>query len=262
MLILVAKPQLTDRKSKITVEGIDIMMVLDVSGSMKYFDDLKDRRSRLEVAKHEAIQFIDKRHNDAIGLVVFGYYAMTSCPLTSDKTMLKTMIQSLGFSETDSIHNGTVISQALITASRRLQKSQAKSKIIILLTDGEPSPEDLPIQEAIDIAKSFGIKIYTIGIGTHGMSFYQHQFGVMQYQSQFNTELLEKVAHETGAQFFDAKKAQDLARVYDDIDRLEKTQYQNDTYTKHYDYFIPIVFCLLFLIFSELIISTFIWAIL
>ena len=262
MLFLLAKPQLTDQKSKVTVEGIDIMMVLDISGSMRYFDDMKDRRARIVIAKEEAIRFVNKRHDDAIGLVVFGNYAMTSCPLTTDKIMLKSMITSLGISDYDPIHQGTVISQALINASRRLQKSEAKSKIIILLTDGESSSNDLPIQEAIDIAKSFGIKVYAIGIGSHGVSYYQHQFGIMQTQTHFNTDLLEKVAQDTGGKYFDVKKAQDVARVYDEIDRLEKTQYQNDTYTKYHDCFIPIVFGLLLLIFFELIVSTFIWAIL
>ena len=262
MLFLLAKPQLVDKKSKITVEGIDIMMVLDVSGSMNNFDDLRDRRARIVIAKEEAIRFVDKRHNDAIGLVIFGSYAITSCPLTSDKTMLKSMVTAIGISDRDPIHTETAISKALITASRRLQTSQAKSKIIILLTDGEPTANDLPIQDAIDIANLFGIKIYVIGIGSHGVFFQQGPFGVSQFETDFNTELLEKVAQETGGRFFDAKKAQDIAKVYDEIDRLEKSKYQNDIYTKHYDYFIPFVFGLLSLIFLELIISTFIWAIL
>jgi len=263
MLILIAKPQLVDQKSKITVEGIDIMMVLDVSGSMiALFDDLKDPRSRLTIAKQEAVRFVDKRHNDAIGLVIFGSYAMTSCPLTLDKTILKSMINAIPTSHNkDSIHDGTVIAQALMTASRRLQKSQTQSKIIILLTDGE-STHDFPIEDAIEVAQSFGIKVYTIGIGNHGTSFSYGPFGPIQQATHFNSELLEKVAYETGGKFFDAKKSQDVARIYDEIDRLEKSKYQSDVYTKYYDYFIPIVLSLLFLIFFELIISIFIWAIL
>jgi Ca-activated chloride channel family protein len=262
MLLLLAKPQLVDQKSKITVEGVDIMLVLDVSGSMALFDDMKDNRSRLDIAKEEAINFIKKRHNDAIGLVIFGNYAVTSCPLTFDKTILESMISSIFMSEHDPIHQATVISQSIITAARRLQKSQTKSKIIILLTDGEPSPNDLPIQEAIDIAKLFGIKVYTIGIGSHGTSYFKHKFATYAHPTQFNTELLEKVSQETGGKFFNAKKSQDVAKVYNEIDRLEKSKIQNDVYTKHYDYFIPIVFGLLMLIFFELIISTYIWAIL
>ena len=262
MLILLAKPQLIDQKSKVTVEGIDIMMVLDVSGSMQYFDDIKDQRSRLTIAKKEAINFVDKRHNDEIGLVIFGNYAMACCPLTSDKVMLKSMIGAIDIADNDPIAGGTVISQSLITASRRLQKSESKSKIIILLTDGEPSGNDFPIQDAIDIANLFGIKIYVIGIGSSGMSFFKHPFNTFPIESRFNTELLQKVAQETGGKFFDVKKSQDIAKIYNEIDRLEKTQYQNDVYTKHYDYFIPIIFGLLFLIFFEFIISTCIWAIL
>lgn len=262
MLLLLAKPQLVDQKSKITVEGVDIMLVLDVSGSMALFDDMKDNRSRLDIAKEEAINFIKKRHNDAIGLVIFGNYAVTSCPLTFDKTILESMISSIFMSEHDPIHQATVISQSIITAARRLQKSQTKSKIIILLTDGEPSSNDLPIQEAIYIAKLFGIKVYTIGIGSHGTSYLKHKLATYAHPTQFNTELLEKVSQETGGKFFNAKKSQDVAKVYNEIDRLEKSKIQNDVYTKYYDYFIPIVFGLLMLIFFELIISTYIWAIL
>lgn len=263
MLVLLAKPQLIDKKSKITVEGIDIMMVLDVSGSMEQFDDLKDRRSRITIAKTEAINFLEKRHNDAIGLVIFGSYALMTCPLTSDKEMLKKMINSITLADNDPIHQYTVISQSLITACRRLQKSTSKSKIIILLTDGEPTPDkDLPIEDAIDIAKIFGIKIYTIGIGSHGISMQQHQFGIIQRPNNFNTDLLQKVAQETGGKFFDVKKPQDVARVYNEINQLEKSKIQNDAYVQHYDYFIPIIYVLLALIFFELILSIYIWVIL
>lgn len=262
MLLLLAKPQLVDQKSSITVEGIDIMMVLDISGSMRFYDDLKDNRSRLDIAKQEAINFIKRRHNDPIGLVVFGYYAMTSCPLTLDKKILESMISPLFISEYDPIHQGTVISQSLITACRRLQKSESKSKIIILLTDGSPTENDLPIEEGIDIAKLFGIKVYSIGIGTHGVCYVKHDFGIEQRKNHFDTKLLEKVAQETGGKFFNAKKSQDIAKIYDEIDRLEKSKLQNNMHTKHRDFFLPIIFGLLLFIGIEVFISTCVWAIL
>ena len=263
LLLLIGKPQLVDQKSKVTVEGIDIMMVLDISGSMTCFDDMKDRRTRITIAKEEAVRFVEKRHNDAIGLVVFGSYAMMRCPLTPDKSMLKTMIQSIAMNNGDAIHSGTVISQAVITAARHLQKSKAASKIIILLTDGEPSQNDFPASEAIAIAKAFGIKVYTIGIGNNGLSMQEHPlFGVMQYQNNFDTNLLKGLANQTGGKFFDVKKIQDVARIYDEIDLLEKSKYQDNVYTKYHDYFIPIVWLVFILMCSELILSTLVWTIL
>jgi Ca-activated chloride channel family protein len=263
LLFLVGKPQLVDQKSKVTVEGIDIMMVLDISGSMACFDDLKDRRTRITIAKEEGVRFVEKRHNDSIGLVVFGSYAMMRCPLTPDKFMLKTMIESIAMNNGDSIHEGTVISQAVITAARHLQKSQAASKIIILLTDGEPSSQDFPASEAIAIAKAFGIKVYTIGIGNNGLSMQEHPlFGVIQYPSNFDTHLLKALADQTGGKFFDAKKVQDVAKIYDEIDALEKSKYQDNVFMKYHDYFIPFVWIVLLLALGELIVTTFVWTIL
>ena len=263
LLFLLGKPQLIDQKSKVTVEGIDIMMVLDISGSMACFDDLKDRRTRITIAKEEGVRFVENRHNDAIGLVVFGSYAMMRCPLTPDKFMLKTMIESIAMNNGDSIHEGTVISQAVITAARHLQKSKAASKIIILLTDGEPSAHDFPASEAIAIAKTFGIKVYTIGIGNNGLSMQEHPlFGVIQYQNHFDTNLLQSLADQTGGKFFDAKKVQDVARIYDEIDALEKSQYQDNVFMKYHDCFIPFVWLALICALSELILSTFVWTIL
>jgi Ca-activated chloride channel homolog len=263
LVLLLAKPQLVDQKSKMTVEGIDIMMVLDISGSMACFDDLKDRRTRITIAKEEGVRFVQKRHNDAIGLVVFGSYAMMRCPLTPDKFMLKTMIESISMNNGDSIHEGTVISQAVITAARHLQKSQAASKIIILLTDGEPSSNDFPASEAIAIAKAFGIKVYTIGIGNHGLSMQEHPlFGVISYQNNFDTHLLQALAQQTGGTFFDAQKVQDVAKIYDEIDALERTKYQDNVFMKYHDYFIPFIWFALLLVCCELILSTFVWTIL
>lgn len=263
LLFLIGKPQFVDQKSKITVEGIDIMMVLDISGSMNCFDDLKDRRTRVNIAKQEAIRFVEKRYNDAIGLVVFGSYAMMSCPLTPDKNMLKSMLEGISIRNGDSIHEGTVISQAVITAARHLQKSKAASRIIILLTDGEPSHNDFSPLEAIAIAKAFGIKVYTIGVGNHGLSMQEHPlFGIVQYQNNFDTKLLESLAQQTGGRFFDVKKAQDVATIYDEIDSLEKSKYQDNVYMKYQDFFIPIVWVILIAIFIEIILSTFVWTIL
>ncbi|MBP6869657.1 VWA domain-containing protein [Candidatus Babeliales bacterium] len=263
LLILLGKPQLVDQKSKVTVEGIDIMMVLDISGSMNCFDDLKDRRTRISIAKQEAVRFVEKRHNDAIGLVLFGNHAIMRCPLTPDKFMLKSILDDVAIRQNDPIHSGTVISQAVITAARHLQKSKAATRIIILLTDGEPSPNDHDPSEAITIAKAFGIKVYTIGVGNNGLSLQDiPSYGIIQFQNKFDTRLLSLLANQTGGKFFDVKKAQDIATIYDEIDTLEKTKYQDNVYMKYHDFFIPLIWTVLIAIFVELILSTFVWTIL
>lgn len=258
MLLLIAKPQFVDTKSKIKVEGIDIILALDVSGSMQMFDDLKDKRTRIEIAKTEAIKFIEKRENDQIGLVLFGKYTVTRCPLTLDKNILYEIINDYKIGEID--QDGTVLSLAISNAANRLKYSQSKTKIIILLTDGEPTPPDINAKLAIDIAKKLGIKIYTIGIGNEHGGFIEHpMMGIYQGNSSLNKKLLTYIANETGGQFFQAKNANDMNQIYNTIDKLEKTDYETTIYTKHYDYFIPLLFLVLFLILLELVLSTFIW---
>ncbi len=222
MAILIGKPQFVDLKSKTTVEGIDIILALDVSGSMDCFDDQSDRRSRLEVAKKEALDFIDKRPNDAIGLVIFGRYAIARCPLTLDKNILKTIISTLEIGQpSQDMAQATMLSQGLVTSLRRLQDSKSKSKIVVLLTDGEPSPGDLEPQDALRIAKDIGVKIYTIGIGNDEGGFSSDPvFGTYRVRAPLNKTLLKKIAKETKGQFFEAKKPQDLKTIYDTIDKL------------------------------------------
>lgn len=263
LLILISQPQLVDQRSNVTVEGVDIMMVLDISGSMACFDDMQDRRTRLQIAKQEGMRFVEKRHNDSIGLVVFGSYPVMRCPLTPDKKMLVNLIDSLQMNERDSIHEGTVISQAVMTAAQHLHGSKSATKIIILLTDGEPSENDFSPDQAIEIAQAFGIKVYTIGIGNNGLSMQTHPlFGVVQYQNHFDTKLLESLADKTGGTFFDVKKSQDLVKIYDMIDRLEKTTYQDTVINSYQDYFMPFAWLALFLLLIELFFSSFLWTIL
>lgn len=258
LILLISKPQFVDTKSKINVEGIDIVLALDVSGSMMCFDDLKDRRTRIEVAKTEAIKFIEKRHNDQIGLVLFGKFTASRCPLTLDKNILYTIINDYKIGEINS--DGTVLALAISNAANRLKYSKAKSKIVILLTDGEPSPPDIQPQVAINIAKKLGVKIYTIGIGNDHGGYAEHPLmGIYQAGTSLNKKLLEKIANETGGQFFQAKNANDMQNIYETIDKLEKTDYETSIYTKYHDFFIPIIFFALLFILLELFLSTFIW---
>lgn len=261
MALLISKPQFVDSKSKVTVEGVDIVLTLDVSESMKCFDDVHDRRSRWEVAKSEALRFVDKRENDAIGLIIFGRYAIARCPLTNDKRVLKSIIENLeiGMPSYDMAH-GTMLAQSIVTSARRLQQSKAKSKVIVLLTDGTPTPGDLPIQDAIDIAKKMQIKIYTIGIGGDQGGYIQDPvFGIQAVGAPLNKQLLKDIAAQTGGKFFEAKKPKDLKTIYDKIDQLEKVSYETEVFNKYYDYFLPILWCAIILILFELFMATFFW---
>ena len=261
LIFLLGKPQYVDSKSKINVQGIDIVLALDMSGSMCCMDDLDDRRSRLQVAKQEALNFIEQRTNDAIGVVLFGRYALVRCPLTLDKTVLKEIISDLELGKpSEDMQKDTMLSQGLITAVRRLQNSKAKSKIVVLLTDGAPSPGDLNPKDAIQVAKDLGVKVYTIGIGGSQGGFVQDPiFGLQQTASPLNKQLLEHIARETGGQFFEAQKPKDLKRIYQIIDTLEKQSYQTELYAKYHDYFMPFCWIVLGLIACELLMATWIW---
>lgn len=257
LALLIARPQQIDEKSKVHVDGIDIMLLLDVSGSMQLFDDLKDRRSRIEIAKEEAVKFVNKRDNDPIGLVLFANESVSRCPTTLDKKMLESIIKDtqLGVINPE----GTMIAKGLIMSLNRLRRSQSKSKIIILLTDGEPSPGDLDPRAAIELAKKYKVKIYTIGIGGQQAYLNHPGFGVKRYHSPLNTRLLSILAQQTGGKFFEVKKPQDLARIYDEIDKLEKTEYETDVYHKYYDIFMPFLWALIGLIIFELFLARFVW---
>lgn len=261
MVILIGKPQFVDSKSKITVDGIDIVLALDVSGSMALFDDIHDRRTRLQVAKQEALKFIEKRTNDAIGLVIFGRYALARCPLTMDKGILKTIVSDLEIGQpSNDMQMMTMLSQGLVTACRRLQNSKATSKIVVLLTDGAPSPGDLQPQDALSIAKELGIKVYTIGVGgEHGGLAQDPIFGIQRVNTPLNKSLLEQFATQTGGQFFEAKNSKDLAVIYDTIDRLEKRKTETEMYHQYHDYFMPILWILIGLLICELLMATWVW---
>lgn len=262
MALLVARPQWVDFKSKIKVEGIDIILALDVSGSMKCFDDLYDRRSRIEVAKKEALAFIDKRENDALGLVIFGKYAIARCPLTLDKNMIKSMVEALEIGKPcEDMEHSTVLCQSIIAAIRRLQKSQAKSKVIVLLTDGLPTPDDqIPVEHAISIAKKLHIKIYTIGIGSDQVGYLSDPIlGAQPVRITLNMELLKKIASETDGKCFEAKKPKDLKTIYEAIDRLEKVSYETEVFNKYHDYFLPVLWLVIGLLLIELVMATFWW---
>ncbi|MBM3887046.1 VWA domain-containing protein, partial [Candidatus Dependentiae bacterium] len=208
----------------------------------------------------EAIRFVEKRTSDPIGLVLFGADAISRCPLTLDKAVLKDIIGSVELGIIDP--NATALGTGLAVAVNRLKNSKAKSRVIVLLTDGVPSPEAERIDpvHAIDLAKQLGIKVYTVGIGGEsGMSYVQTHFGVQSQHMLLNVTLLEKIAKETGGQFFRAKNPADMRAIYDKIDKLEKTEIETSLFNNYYEAFLHFIWLVFLLIALEYGLRLFVW---
>ena len=259
LAFMVARPQWVDRRSLVDVEGVDIVIALDVSGSMQLFDDLKDRRSRIDVAKKEAMRFIEKRTNDPIGIVLFGKHALSRTPITLDKHFLKEVVGQLDLGIIDP--NGTWLGTGLATAVNRLKNSKAKSKIIILLTDGEPTPpEKVSPSTAIGLAKEFGIRVYTVGIGNKDGGYFTHPFmGTQRAGVSLNEPLLRKISDETGGKFFRASKPKEMRAAYNAIDKLEKTKYQTNLFNNYYEAFLTFVWIIMMVIGIEMLLRLLLW---
>jgi len=257
LAVVVAKLQIVDSRSKIPLSGIDIVLVLDVSGSMQFRDYDDDERSRFDVAKAEAIRFIEKRTSDALGLVLFGKDTVSRCPITFDKQMLKDVVDELKLGVIDS--EGTMLITGIVTAANRLKHSQATSKVMIVLTDGEPSEGDMDPSVGIDVAKKLGIKIYTVGIGSEQEQVFMHPLYGVVAKPKVNKDLLMKVASQTGGHYFLARNAGDMRRIYDKIDALEKTEHEVPMFSLYYDVLIPFVAVIMGLLFFELLLSTYVW---
>ena len=237
LIFIIAQPQKSFDKNDYKVEGIDILMALDISGSM-LAEDFKP--NRLEASKEVAMQFIDGRPTDRVGLIIFSSEAFMQCPLTIDHKVLKSF-----FSEVKSgmITDGTAIGDGLGLSIAHIKQSKAVSKVIILLTDGINNTGSLDPQTAAEIAKKFGIRVYTIGVGTMGKAPYPFQtsFGI-QYQNidvQIDENLLKQVAETTGGKYFRATNKEKLEQIYNQIDKLEKSKIDVTKYNnKHDEYFI------------------------
>lgn len=235
LIAALARPQTSNSWENVTTEGIDIMMSMDISSSM-LAADLKP--NRLEAAKDVAAAFINGRQNDNIGLVVFSGESFTQVPLTTDHAVLLNMFQSI---QSGMIEDGTAIGLGLANSVSRLKESKAKSKVIILLTDGSNNRGEIAPVTAAEIAKSFGIRVYTIGVGTIGTAPYpvQTPFGV-QYQNMavdIDENVLKQIASMTGGQYFRATDNKSLKGIYDEIDKLEKTKMKTSQYSKKYEQF-------------------------
>lgn len=237
LVVGLARPQRADTKIRKNVEGIDIMLVLDVSDSM-LIEDMKP--NRLEASKAMLVDFVKRRTTDRLGLVVFSGESYTRVPLTLDYKILLESIEKIKISR--NIKMGTAIGVALANGTARLKDSTARSRVMVFLTDGENNSGTIDPETALDIAKGFGLRIYTIGAGRDGDAQLpvetQDAFGrkVKRYQpihSKVNDELLGKMASETGGKYYRATDNESLKKVFTDIDRLEKTKIDVNQYTKY-----------------------------
>lgn len=230
LIVILARPQSTNSWQNSTTEGIDIVLAMDISTSM-LAQDLKP--NRLEAAKDVAASFINGRQNDNIGLVVFAAESFTQCPLTTDHGVLLNLFKDI---QTGILDDGTAIGLGLANAVSRIKDSQAKSKVIILLTDGVNNQGEIAPVTAAEIAKTFGIRVYTIGVGTMGKAPYPFQtaFGV-QYQNidvEIDEPTLKQIAATTGGQYFRATDNASLKEIYSEIDQMEKTKISVQQYSK------------------------------
>ena len=254
--IALARPQLTNKWSSQSTEGIDIMMALDISGTM-LAEDL--RPNRLEAAKKVASDFVIARPNDQIGLVVFAGESFTQCPLTTDHAVLVNLFKSV---EYGMVEDGTAIGLGLANAVNRMKDSETKSKVIILLTDGSNNRGDIDPQTAAEIAKTYGIRVYTIGVGSYGQARVPVQTPIgKQYitmDNEFDETTLRSIAETTGGQYFRAKDNTSLKAIYDQIDQMEKTKLRVREYSKHTENFAPFLFAALFCLLLEIILRYFV----
>ncbi len=246
IVVALARPQSSSSGQNVTTEGIDIMISLDISASM-LAEDLKP--NRIKAAKNVAEKFIDDRPNDRIGLVVFSGESFTQCPLTTDHSVVKNLFAGI---ESGMLADGTAIGEGLATAVNRIRNSKAKSKVIILLTDGVNNIGAIAPQTAGEIAATFGIRVYTIGVGTRGMAPYPFQtpFGI-QYQNvevQIDEPVLKQIAEDTGGKYFRATSTQQLKEIYADIDKLEKTKIDVTEFRNKSEEFYPLVLLALILL--------------
>jgi len=246
LIIVLARPQSTSNFQDVSTEGIDIVLALDISGSMLARDFKPDR---LEASKNVATEFISGRPYDRIGLVVFSGESFTQCPLTTDHAVLINLMREI---QSGMIEDGTAIGMGLANAVNRIKDSEAKSKVIILLTDGINNMGEIAPATAADIAKTFGVRVYTIGVGTQGMAPYpvQTPFGT-QFQNmpvEIDEAILKEIAGKTGGRYFRATDNNKLVQVYKEIDQLEKSKIDVKQFIRKEEKFLVsalIAFCLI-----------------
>ncbi len=246
LVVALARPQKGTTFEEITSEGIDIMMVMDVSTSMKALDFKP--KNRLAVAKERIKEFVDMRKQDRIGLVLFAGRSYTKCPLTLDYELLNSFVDSVDFGQIPD-ENATAIGTAIATGANRLKESPTKSKIMIFLTDGSNNSGDISPEIAAKAAGTIGIKIYTIGIGRKGMvpvpvtqvnPYTGKKTQIVQnVESDLDETTLDRIASLTGGEFFRAQNSEELKHIYEVIDGLEKSEIKSKQYTRWNELFFP-----------------------
>jgi Ca-activated chloride channel family protein len=253
--IVLARPQSSANYENVTTEGIDIIISLDISTSLLARDFTPDR---LEAAKNVAMEFISGREYDRMGLVVFAGEAFTQCPLTTDRAVLLNLFKDI---QSGMIQDGTAIGNGLATAVARLKDSEAISRVVILLTDGENNSGEIAPLTAAEIAKTFGIRVYTIGVGSIGTAPYpvQTPYGIQlrDMEVKIDENLMREIATITGGQYFRATSNTKLVEIYKEIDSLEKSKIDIREFSRKSEEFLPFALAgLLFLVFSIVLRTT------
>ncbi len=251
-----ARPQTVNNWKQTDVEGIDIMLCVDISSSM-LAEDIKP--NRVKAAREVAIEFVANRPNDNIGLTLFAAEAFTQCPLTADHSALINILHNLQCDLTQKglVEDGTAIGMGLASSISRLKDSNAKSKVIILLTDGVNNRGDISPLTAADIAKNYGIRVYTVALGGNGMARYPVQVAggtqYVQMKVEIDEKTLKSIAGATGGRAFRAKTANALEKIYQEIDQMERTKISSKKYTKHNEAYLPFALIALAALLFELL---------
>ena len=244
LVVVLARPQTHDSMQNENIEGIDIMLAMDVSTSMlaeDLRDDSKHIQNRIEAAKSVAAEFIAGRPNDNIGLTIFAGEAFTQCPMTIDHASLLSLLHNVrtDIAARGLIEDGTAIGMGLANAVSRLKDSKAKSRVVILLTDGSNNRGDLSPMTSAEIAQSLGIRVYTIGVGTNGTARYPLTVGssvqYIQVPVEIDTQTLTAIANTTNGKFYRARNAEELREIYHEIDKLEKSKIEVQRYSRRYE---------------------------
>ncbi len=238
LIVAIARPQSNKSWDEMSTEGIDIMIAIDISSSM-LAQDFKP--NRLLDAKDKSVRFISGRPDDRIGLVTFAAESFTQCPLTTDHAVLINLFKDV---ESGMLEDGTAIGMGLATAVNRLRESKAKSKVVVLLTDGVNNSGAIDPLTAAEIAKTFGVRVYTIGVGTNGMAPYPVQtiFGLQlqQMEVKIDEDILREISKITGGEYFRATGSAKLADIYKEIDELEKTKIDVKHFSKQDEEYLPL----------------------
>ncbi len=256
VIIAIARPRSSEQLEKVDTEGIDIMLAMDVSTSMLARDLTPDR---INASKDIAIEFIAQRPADRMGIVVFAGESFTQCPLTTDRATLINLMKEV---QTDLIEDGTAIGNGLATAVARMKDSDAKSRVVILLTNGVNNRGEISPQMAAEIAKTYGVRVYTIGVGKEGMAPYPVMtpwgIEVQNVKVEIDEKLLAEIAESTGGRYFRATDNTKLAEIYSEINKMEKVRTTVDSFPIYKELFLKYALMALLALLLELVFNWFV----